>query len=271
MTNRHSNAAAKTFDGKLLLGWMKRDEAVTALCDACSFDPPLTKSQAEDLWQMQRKKVEELPERPHIPIPELQFEAAEQAAADEFLSGVHKAGAKNVAGIIKIRPGNLLVHQLHLVADISGKYDDVLKTKESWAQRCLGIGMLAGAVPISQNGTKVVAQLPHAEYRGVFTSQGNLNIVESHQMIGIVRVLGSLWLSSGYHRVYAALCAANTPILAALVTHPAVSDLVTTARAPRLSDYLDPVLATNAKFWRVRYELQADLATKTSRVVRFKT
>ena len=130
--------------------------------------------------------------------------------------------------------------------------------------------MLSGRVDARQQGTTVVAPLPHAEYRGHFTPDGKLNIIESQPMIGVVRVEESLWLSSGYHRAYAAMCAQNTPILGVVVTHPAVPDVVLSNRAPRLSDYLKTSLAMPAKMWRVRYELHADLKTRTSQVRRLR-
>lgn len=89
-------------------------------------------------------------------------------------------------------------------------------------------------------------------------------------MIGVVRVNEALWLSSGYHRAYAALRSGNAPIIAAIVTHPVVPEVVKSAAAPRLSDYLDDTLAMQVLLWRVRYELHVDLQARTSRVVRLR-
>jgi hypothetical protein len=262
----------KTLDGKLLLGWMTKEEARTALCDACHFDPAMTTPKAEQLWQEYKQRVDALPERPSTATTELPLESPEQAIAEEFLSTAKQHGAMNVVGVVKVLPSDLLINQFHIVTDLSKKYDGALAAPSpSWARTCLGFEMLSGKVNAQQTGSRIIAQLPHAEYRGSFTPDGRPNIIEAQPMIGVVRVKDALWLSSGYHRAYAALHAQNSPIFAAVVTHPVVPDVVLGSRSPRFSDYTSETLAMSVKMWRVRYELHLDLQAKTSQVRRFRS
>ena len=257
-------------NGKLLLGWMTQQEAVTALREASFFKPQLTVDEAISLWSSYRARVLSLPQRPTSISEELAFDDAEKSVADNFMTEATNRGAANIVGIIKVLPADLLVHQTHLVTSISAKYEGTANDSSSWASCCLGRGMLAGKVPINQSGNKIIAQLPHAEYRAAFGPGGRISIIESEKMIGVVRVGQSLWLSSGYHRAYAALQATNTPILAAEVTHPKIPDLIQSGSGPRLLDYLDETLTKDVWVWPVRYELHIDLDTKQSRVVRLR-
>jgi hypothetical protein len=266
------NDVTKKLNGKLLLGWMTKEEAQTALCQACCFDPAMTGLKAEQTWQEYQRRVKALPERPLTAATELPLDSSEQTIAEEFLSTARQHGAKNVIEVIKVVPNDLLVNQFHIVTDLSEKYDSALAAPSpSWARTCLGVGMLSGKVDCRQTGNTIVAQLPHAEYRGSFTPDGQPNVIESQKMIGIVRVNGALWLSSGYHRAYAALRALNAPILAAVVTHPVVPDIVLGSRCARLSDYLTETMAMAVEVWRLRYELHLDLQTRTSQMSRFRS
>src|SRR5208282_3767537 len=120
---------------------------------------------------------------------ELPLDSPEQTVAEEFLSTAKQHGAKNVVEVIKVLPSDLMINQFHIVTDPSNKYDGALAAPSpSWARTCLGFEMLSGKVNAQQTGNKIVAQLPHAEYRGSFTPDGRLNIIEAQPMIGIVRV-----------------------------------------------------------------------------------
>jgi hypothetical protein len=196
----------------------------------------------------------------------------DKAVAEEFLSTAKQHGAKNVAEVIKVLPSDLMINQFHIVTDLSKKYDGALASPSpSWARTCLGFEMLSGKVNAQQTGNRIIAQLPHAEYRGRFTPDGRPNIIEAQPMIGIVRVKGALWLSSGYHRAYAAFRAQNSPIFAAVVTHPVVPDVMLGSRSPRFSDYTSETLAMSVEMWRVRYELHIDVLARSSQVKRFRS
>src|SRR5208282_3178905 len=253
------------------------DVALVALLQACQFDGQLTAVGAEKLWAEHRARVAALPERLPVKIPEIPLTPSEEAVANQFLSEARRHGASNVVGVVKIRPDDLLIHQLHISTDIAKKYIDAMRDETSWAKACLGIGMLAGPVPAQQSGTKIVARLPHAEYRGSFGADGSFNIIESQQMIGVVRVGEALWLWSGYHRAYVALCpdsagvgCQSKAILAAVVTHPKVLPILSAPRAPKFSDLGDEQSALRVRLWSVRYELQADLQSRTWRIARFR-
>jgi hypothetical protein len=79
-----------TLEGKVLLGWMTKEEARIALCDACHFDPAMTAVKAEQLWREYKQRVDALPERPSIATAELPLDSSEQAIAEEFLSTAKK-------------------------------------------------------------------------------------------------------------------------------------------------------------------------------------
>lgn len=158
-----------TLEGKLLLGWMAPGDAETALCQASHFEPALTRARAAEIWKKYETRVDALEERPLTITPTIALEPSESAIAAEFLAGAKKQGAKNVVDVVKVLPGDLLIHQFHLVTTVSQKYDAALADPTSWASCCLGSGMLSGKVQAQQQGSKIVAQLSHAEYRAAFT------------------------------------------------------------------------------------------------------
>jgi hypothetical protein len=49
--------------GRVLLGWMARDQATEFLLQECLFDSPITAREAQRIWPKCRKRVEALPER----------------------------------------------------------------------------------------------------------------------------------------------------------------------------------------------------------------
>src|SRR5712692_110765 len=103
--------------GLLLIGWMKREEAIKYLQEECAFDPPLEDAEAEHCWAEYRDRVNALEERDACEPKLVAQTKAEQKAASDFLQKMPRPN--NIVRIAKIDPRDLVVHQLVVVQEIS--------------------------------------------------------------------------------------------------------------------------------------------------------
>src|SRR5437867_2620617 len=101
--------------GRLLPGWMQREQAVQFLLNQCRTDPPISPGIAGEIWRDYRTRVEELPVRPSVPPRTFPLSNAEHDASRRFLSNHPEAA--NVTGFVRINPMDLQVHQLQVAAD----------------------------------------------------------------------------------------------------------------------------------------------------------
>jgi hypothetical protein len=125
----------KTIDGRILLGWMDREEAIFFLRELCFFDPQISGAEAETVWRDYSEKVQALAER-KVCIPDgLQLSQAEAHAARTFRQR-HRTSA-NVLEVIKVDPCQLIVHQLYVATGLSDSYAPSLQGKRGWIDECL--------------------------------------------------------------------------------------------------------------------------------------
>jgi len=81
-----------TLKGKLLVGWMSKDEAVKFLMEECVFDHPLTAIEAEEKWNIYKATVDRLPPR------------VIQAPISNPLVLAEQLGAKRASAVTQNRP-----------------------------------------------------------------------------------------------------------------------------------------------------------------------
>src|SRR5947207_348197 len=105
--------------GKVLLGWLTRDDAVNFLQERCVFDPPLSVEQAEVMWAEKRAVVEALPPRAAVSPEKLEMTAAEREAGARFLAFLRStpAGLGAVRDVVKINPTGLVIRQFDVNLD----------------------------------------------------------------------------------------------------------------------------------------------------------
>src|SRR5260370_4359311 len=103
-----------TVDGRILLGWMEHDEAISCLQKECWFDPPLTHQQAEDLWNTYKARVDGLPERVIQPPQRYPILPAHRHLVNNFLL---RTRGPEVLDVININPTELVAFQKYLAID----------------------------------------------------------------------------------------------------------------------------------------------------------
>lgn len=283
-------AVQQVLEGRVLLGWMKRDDAVRFLRTACWFEPQITDAEAEALWRPYRDRCESLPERP-APAPQrLPLNHQEQRHAELFLAALARQGPHTIDDVIKIDLSHLVVHQLYVTVSRSNDvYRNRVNTTNGWLHQALPLTPRPAAtftwnLRVSPNGlnTEVDFDLPHAEFVFAPDPTGQFYSVQQYQnYISVLRGSGSnterMLLKAGYHRSYArALSMLPTATVPSAVValdrntfglpqnQPAAAGLtVATAglwpngRRPALfADFFDDALAMRVNLRRKRYQLQ---------------
>src|SRR5262245_43735676 len=107
--------------GRLLIGWMERDEAVYWLTKHCEFEPPVTDAQAEAHWREFRDRVDQLPARNIARLRRQRLNQTEENISDRFLTTMHGHGATNLSAI-KINPPDLIARQLYVNVDRANEH-----------------------------------------------------------------------------------------------------------------------------------------------------
>ncbi len=221
----------QTVEGKALLGWMPRDEAIKFLTKACLFEPQLSETEAVSVWDGYRRQVEALPERTCSLPQRLKIKLSERREIDRFINAMRRRQITNVSRVVKINPDCLVLHQFVLALHRCGIYLDTLKEKHERVKTCLGMfpeNQLRQSW-IRQDGQTTIVRLPHAEFECGPSRQGGLFIRERPRYITLVELGDRCMLWSGYHRSYAVLNhisqdATGSPAIFAVLMNPVVGD-----------------------------------------------
>jgi hypothetical protein len=262
-----------TIKGKLLLGWMSRNEAVRAL-NSCIFDRHLGERKAVALWKQYREKVEKLEPRIPAPLATLPLNEVEQHAAENHLT---RLNGKFGAQVIKVHPGELILRQFHVVTERSEHYAAEMVDETCRINHCLGIGLNFNGqlVPRRVGANRITVDLPHYEYV-VQPNASGFSIKERDRYITAVRTADNrLVLWGGYHRTYALLCqlageaAGGAPLLTVMTGIPeadeffakpsAVRDAVLGERPALLRDFLDENLFMAVNLRKRRAEARIEM------------
>jgi hypothetical protein len=197
----------KTFRGKLLLGWMDKKEALAYLCEEAV--PPLTEEDAINLWECYRSKVAALGKREYHKPGNAAHNLKEKLAADKIVKASRKNGERNVKGLIKVDPLDLVVHQLRIFEERSEPYRQLVRDPVTRVKTCLPPLPAGRQLPIRRVGSETIVELPHGEYRMLVGAKKNLEIQEMAHHIAIAAFDERLLLWAGYHRTYAVTLASQ--------------------------------------------------------------
>jgi hypothetical protein len=273
-----------TVKAKLLLGWMNRHEALSAL-NACVFEKHLSNKKAAVLWKHCRDKVAALEPRKLIPIPEQALTATEQALVDEHLKRLNSGpNVKFQPRVIKIHPGDLVARQFHVVTERSHQYRQQMEDDQTRINHCLGNGLAStGQAQPKQRmiNRKIVAiDLPHFEFTllpgGIVNGQIQCQVYEWDRYITAFNTNeGRMVLWGGYHRIHALLCqlagdaSGGAPLITVMTGMPDVvkfladpsfvRDTVLGERPALLRDFLDEELFIEVNLRKKRAEGRVEM------------
>jgi hypothetical protein len=267
-----------TLRGKLLIGWMSKDEAVKLLMEECVFDPPLTAAQAEEKWQTYKERVDRLhPRAIEAPITQ-GLTLAEKLSAKRVLNK-RKRGGGHILRVVKIDPRNLTVHQLSVVTEISERYIPKIDNPKQRSNTFLGLGFPPGSWRSQQVGQELHIDLSHGEFNLGFDPKLQQFAVQENARWVTVHGYGArMLLWAGYHRAYALLSSQTYPedtervLLAVETTEadrllganselPFRRDTLISDRPPLLRDFLDADLAMDVNLRKGRWRFHVHLPT----------
>lgn len=290
MTGTEKGRRPLTVNGKVLLGWMPRDEAIKCLTKACVFDTELTEDQAVRLWGEYRQKVLALPPRSYA-IPEMhRMTLSERREVGRLHNSMRNRRGAKIERVVKINPSGLVIHQFMIALHRCAEYEESLAGKRDRARTCLG---LVSDNPftrswLAQTGSTTVIKLPHPEFSLIAQPGGKIGVAERPSFITAISLDDRMLLWSGYHRTYAVLSQINPEgtgspdILAAVIIpaddaerflgkdspRPEVRDLIRSDRPPIFSDFFNDALCMRVNLRKQRPEFHVDnYDIRTARMV----
>lgn len=234
-----------TLKGRVLLGWLQRDEAVRFLLNDCAFDPPMDEPKAESLWANYRARVDALAERAQsIPVG-VGLTPAEAGHGAALMAFLHSIGRTEYLGVKKIDLRELTVRQYMVTTERSEEYAAKLTTEQAWLHECLPLTPTNGGFSWrhSLNGMNgyIECDVPHGEW--IFAPLGNGAFAPIEGLRHITAMDGGdrTFLWAGYHRSFARVL--TTPIANAPTALVAVARNVLISPA---AAGVTPGVATNA-------------------------
>src|SRR6266478_2630508 len=272
----------KTLRGKLLLGWMTKKEALAFLTG--EILPPLGEKEAIKLWESYCQRVAALGNRGCQKPANAAHNLKEKLAADRIVKASRKNGERNVKGLIKVDPLNLVVHQLRIFEERAEPYVDLVSDPITKVKTCLPPLPVGRQLPTKRVGGKTIIELPHGEFRIVPGPNKKLEIQELAHHVAINAFDDRLLLWAGYHRTYAVTLAsqanpeeierlvpavlttdADDAFLCALAGFSEKRDMVRGACPALFRDFFDPDLCLSINLRKQRRQIESDL-TQTSMV-----
>jgi hypothetical protein len=266
----------KTFSGKLLLGWMSKEEALAFLMGQAV--PPLSEAAAIELWESYRQKVAQLGNRGCQKPATGKHSLKEKLAADRIIKASRKNGQRNVKALIKVDPLDLVVHQLRIFEERAEPYVALVCDPVMRVKTCLP--SLPGSIQLQfkRVAGKTIIELPHGEFRIALGPNNKPAIQEMAHHIAITPFDDRFLLWAGYHRTYAVTLASQANpeeierLVPAVLTTDAEDDfLAETARfsekramvfgaCPALfRDFFDPDLCLSINLRKQRPQFEIDL------------
>jgi hypothetical protein len=196
--------------GRVLLGWMARDQATEFLLQECILDPPITAREAHGIWQKYRKRVEALPKRKIVAPARHRLSTAEREHAEKFLAYWRSLGPPVSTEVVKIDLFKTVIGQFCVVDHVANSYSARVQSN-SWLHDCLPTSQpppMDISISTKMNGqnTSAVVHVPHGECA--------LFPVRTQQLFGFavqqfqrdLRVIDAgdrFILKAGYHRAFA--------------------------------------------------------------------
>lgn len=271
--------------GRVLLGWLAKDQAINFLLNDCDFSPPIDAIAAERLWKPYRERALAIPERPPVLLPKLPLTLSEVAYAKQFMKFMNGRGAPHdIVEVIKVDLSQLAIIQHSVVTEKCEVYSTRIGTERDWMKECLPtaerrsqfrVTPIALQHPLS---TGADIDLPHAEFFFSVNKQtGIWSVAETLRHVTAINVAGRTFLKAGYHRSFARVSMAPTATVpsavvalasnasARITPNPAVSGALTTGtedlsplgrRAAILRDFFTDGLFMDVALRKKRYQLQ---------------
>lgn len=264
----------KTVNGRILLGWMGKDEALRVLLQEAVFDEPLDEAGALGLWECYKAKVAALGPRDCAVPPWTKLNLKEKRAGEKLIKKFQKRGAYNTKRTVKIDPMGLVVHQLQIVEDRADLYRDKMRVENQKIRTCLASAKDNYQLPYHQVGGTITIDIPHREFEISIGLRRNIEISENAQHVAVSAFDGRLLLWAGYHRSYALkLVSQEYPeeierLLLAILTidadlflgprsvFPDKRDMVRGPCPALFRDFFDPDLCMRLKLRKRRCEIQ---------------
>jgi hypothetical protein len=198
-----SAKAVRTIRGKLLLGWMPREEAMKTLLKLCVFSSPINEQQAEELWAEYRSRVAALsPRKCELPA-NAKMSLAEKIQAKKLMNDIRRKGGKNARRVLKIDPMRLVVHQYRIFLDHAEAYRAAMINEREKTRLCLGFGLETDFTRVRSEAGAVIIELPHPEFGCKRHPNGQIEIQEAARFISVADLDDRILLWAGYHRTYA--------------------------------------------------------------------
>ncbi len=259
----------KTFRGKLLVGWMNQREALQFLVKEAV--PPLSEEEATNLWECYRQKVAALGNRGCHKPASAPHNLKEKMAADKIVKASRKNGERNVKGLIKLDPLDLVVHQLRIFEERAEPYIELVSDPVTKVKTCLPPPPGSRQLLVRKVVGKTIIELPHGEFRPK-------RIQELVQHVAINAFDDRLLLWVGYHRAYAVVLAsqenpdeiervvpavlttdADDAFLDAMARFSEKRDMVRGACPALFRDFFDPDLCLSINLRKQRCQMEIDL------------
>jgi len=246
--------------------------------------PPLSEEEAIKLWECYRQKVTALGNRECNKPANAPHNLKEKMAADKIVKASRKNGERNVKGLIKVDPLDLVVHQLRIFEERAEPYIDLVSDPVTKVKTCLPPLPVGRQLPTKRVGGRTIIELPHGEFRIVPGPNKKLEIQELAHHVAISAFDDRLLLWAGYHRAYAVTLAsqanpeeierlvpavlttdADDAFLCALAGFSEKRDMVRGACPALFRDFFDPDLCLSINLRKQRRQIESDL-TQTSMV-----
>ena len=224
-----------TLRGRLLLGWMPRDEAVRFLTTDCVFDPPIDAAAAEALWAEARARVDALAIRPIAVVQPLGLSTAEAGHQANFLGFMRSIGVGDVLGLRKVDLRGLVARQYYVVTERAESYAQRLQTPRAWLDEMLPTSTAPKQLQAKsqQTGNKTYTEfdVPHAEFMfgPVQNPAGMFSAQEFLRHVTVMDGADRTYLWAGYHRCFARMASAPPAAVPSAVVAVATNVLVTPA------------------------------------------
>ena len=246
--------------------------------------PPLSEEEATNLWECYRQKVTALGNRGCHKPANAAHNLKEKLAADKIVKASRRNGERNVKGLIKVDPLDLVVHQLRILEERAEPYIDLVSDPVTKVKTCLPPLPVGRQLPTKRVGGKTIIELPHGEFRIVPGPNKKLEIQELAHHVAINAFDDRLLLWAGYHRTYAVMLAsqanpeeierlvpavlttdADDAFLCALAGFSEKRDMVRGTCPALFRDFFDPDLCLSINLRKQRRQIESDL-TQTSMV-----
>lgn len=260
----HSLPAAQ--DGRILPGWMEREQAIRFLTEDCLFDSPLRTSAAAEIWEPFRAIVEKLQFEPAPPLRRPALSEADQKIVRKVRRQPDTAPP---ADLIKLNPLEVTLGRLWVSTTAAERYRDRV-TPDKWPYIALIAPPATAGVSWGRDQDAVFFDLPHGDYwLSDPQPDGHIRLSEADRVVAAALYGDQALLLRGYHRAFAcaraAVEGANAPRGVLFAVSPAPVEgpakrLADLARPPRMGDFFDDRLFLPVKLRTKRYRMRVRYA-----------